>query len=157
MSWTEALTIQQLHLFYLFPLLNQVETVQIIHTIQRNTWKQSRVYNPSYNKRKQQRSTFCSAFLQRCYTRCCKHLTLCNSTRYSTVETEVVFCVTFKPHHAIFTTLQEQLVYNEGGRYRLRGCGVDFGTVILKEQEIWHLNTYKHASSHVYTLPLHSM
>lgn len=40
--------------------------------------------------------------------------------------------VTFEPHDSILTTLKEQLIYNKGGRDRLRSCGVDFWVVVLQ-------------------------
>lgn len=47
---------------------------------------------------------------------------------------DVIFLLTSEPHHAIFTSLEEQLIYNERGWDRLRGRGVDFRAVILKER-----------------------
>lgn len=41
--------------------------------------------------------------------------------------------LTFEPHDTIVTALEEQLIYNEWGWDRLRGCGVDFRAIILKE------------------------
>lgn len=49
------------------------------------------------------------------------------------VKEEIMISLTFEPHDAVITALQDQLVYNEWGWDRLRGCGVDFGAVILKE------------------------
>lgn len=46
---------------------------------------------------------------------------------------KMYFLLTFEPHDAIVTALEEQLIYNEGGWDGLRGCRVDSGAIILKE------------------------
>lgn len=52
------------------------------------------------------------------------------------VKKEMMISLTFEPHDAVVTALKDQLIYNEWGWDRLRGCGVDFGAVILKEKKI---------------------
>lgn len=44
--------------------------------------------------------------------------------------------LTFEPHDAVVTALHEQLIYDERGWDRLRGCGVDFRAVVLKESTL---------------------
>lgn len=51
------------------------------------------------------------------------------------VKKEMMISLTFEPHDAVVTALEDQLIYNEWGWDRLRGCGVDFGAVILKEKK----------------------
>lgn len=51
------------------------------------------------------------------------------------VKKETMISLTFEPHDAVVTALEDQLIHNERGWDRLRGCGVDFGAVILKEKK----------------------
>lgn len=50
------------------------------------------------------------------------------------VEKQILFWLTSDSHDAIVTSFKNQLVYNECGRDRLRGCGVYSGAVILKKE-----------------------
>lgn len=44
----------------------------------------------------------------------------------------VIFCLTLEPHDTVVAALEEQLIYDEGGRDGLWSRGVDFWTIILK-------------------------
>lgn len=56
------------------------------------------------------------------------------NSQKSIFDLKLMKLLTFKPHDSIFTTFEQQLIYNKEGGDGLRGCGVDFWVVVLQRQ-----------------------